>query len=140
MAAEMEKKKTPTISHITSNGTDAMHLYANLVILALVGVLLSAYLSFQVYNPAVSFVSTVLSYVVVLLATFMLTKKDLEQKYGDLLKRIKRKYTRKIDNLKREHDTSTLERTIRNGTQTLIKNATAATITTRLAICPSVFS
>jgi tetratricopeptide (TPR) repeat protein len=122
MAAEMEKKTPPT-SRITSTGTAVMQFYANLVILALVGVLLSAYLSFQVYNPAVSFVSTVLSYVVVLLATYLLTKKDLEHKYGDLLKRIKRKYTQKIHNLKRDHDTSTLERTIRNGTQTLIKNA-----------------
>ncbi len=100
-----------------------MRLYANLVILGLLGVLLSAYLSFQVFDPKVSFVSTVLSYVVILLVTFLLTKKELEQKYGDLLKRIKRKYTLKVRKLKREHDTTTLERTIRNGTQTLIKNA-----------------
>jgi tetratricopeptide (TPR) repeat protein len=100
-----------------------MQLYANLVIMGIVGVLLSAYLSFQVFDPAVSFISTVLSYVVILLATFLLTKKDLEKKYGDLLKRIRRKYTQKIHKLKREHDTTTLERTIRNGTQTLIKNA-----------------
>ncbi len=100
-----------------------MHLYANLVILGLAGVLLSAYLSFQVLNPSVSFVSTVLAYVIVLLATFLLTKKDLDQKYGDLLKRIKRKYGQKIHKLKIDHDMTTLERTIRNGTQTLIKNA-----------------
>mgnify|MGYP005842130825 CR=1 FL=1 len=100
-----------------------MQLYANLVILGLIGALLSAYLSFKVFDPTVSFVSTVLSYVVLLLATFLLTKKDLEQRYSDLLNRFKRKYSLKIRKLKREHDTTTLERTIRNGTQTLIKNA-----------------
>ncbi|WP_207681255.1 tetratricopeptide repeat protein [Desulfonema magnum] len=36
---------------------------------------------------------------------------------------LKRTYKKKIHQLKKEHDTTTLEKTIRDGTQTLIKNA-----------------
>ncbi len=100
-----------------------MHLYGNLMILGLVGVLLAAYLSFQVVSPKVTFLTTALVYLLVLLTTFLLTKKEFEERYTALLGRIKRAYNQKIRKLRREHDTTMLERTIRNGTKTLIKNA-----------------
>lgn len=100
-----------------------MHIYANLMILALLGVALSAYLSFQEVDRHVSFISIVLSYMVFLLVTHILTKREMEARFADLLARVRKKYRLKIVKLKRDHDTSTLERTIRDGTRTLIKNA-----------------
>ncbi len=100
-----------------------MRIYANLIILGLIGIALSAYISFQIFNPNVSFVSILLSYMVVLLTSFLLTKKEMEDYYTNLIRKMKTKYHLKIRKIKREHDTATLERTIRNGTQTLIKNA-----------------
>lgn len=102
---------------------DRMQIYANLMILALLGVALSAYLSFQEVGRHISFISIVLSYVVFLLVTHLLTKRELEARFGELLARVRKKYQIKIVKLKQEHDTSTLERTIRDGTRTLIKNA-----------------
>ncbi|MDM8523161.1 tetratricopeptide repeat protein [Desulfococcaceae bacterium HSG8] len=100
-----------------------MSFYANLVILGLTGTGLSAYLFFRVPDPNISFMSSTLSYILSLLITFILTKKDVEREYEDVIDCLKKEYKTKIHRLKREHDTTTLEKTIRDGTQTLIKNA-----------------
>ncbi len=100
-----------------------MHIYVNLIILGLIGVALSAYLSFQELNQNVAFISSLLSFTAFLLITYFLTKKEMEIQFNEILQKVRKKYNLKIHKLKKEHDTTTLERTIRNGTQTLIKNA-----------------
>lgn len=100
-----------------------MNIYASLIILGSVAVGLSAYLPFQIPNKSVSFISTILSSIFSLLITFILTKRWLEEEHDAKIRVLRERYERKIRRLKKEHDTTTLEKTIRDGTQTLIKNA-----------------
>ncbi len=100
-----------------------MNIYASLIVLGSVAVGLAAYLPFQIKNTAVSFIATILSSILSLLITFILTKRWLDEEYEGKTRLVREKYERKIRRLKKEHDTTTLEKTIREGTQTLIKNA-----------------
>ncbi len=100
-----------------------MNIYATLIILGSVAVGLSAYLPFQIPNRSVSFISTIFSSIFSLLVTFIITKRWMEQEYEEKIKTLEKRYERKIKRLKKEQDTITLEKTIREGTQTLIKNA-----------------
>lgn len=100
-----------------------MNIYTSLIILGSVAVGLSAYLPFQIPNKSVSFISTIFSSIFSLLVTYIITKRYMEQEHEAAIKTLKDKYERKIRRLKKEHDTTTLEKTIRDGTQTLIKNA-----------------
>ena len=100
-----------------------MHFYVYLIIMGLASLGLSAFSSFQISDPSISFISTAFAYIVSLLLTFILTWKKAEREYNERLDGLKKEHQLKIHKLKREHDTTTLEKTIRDGTQTLIKNA-----------------
>lgn len=100
-----------------------VHMYAFMFILSLMVISLSAYLHFQVSDRTVSYISIMLLFIVALLIMFMITRKQTTDEYEARIGRIKDEYTNKIQRLRNEHDTSTLEKTIRDGTQTLIKNA-----------------
>ncbi len=100
-----------------------MNIYTSLIILGSVAVGLSAYLPFQIPNKSVSFISTIFSSIFSLLITYIITRRYMEQEHEAAMKTLKERYERKIRRLKKEHDTTTLEKTIRDGTQTLIKNA-----------------
>lgn len=100
-----------------------MIFYMQLIILGLAGVALSAYFSSGATDPGITFVSIILSYALSLLITFIITKREVEKECDDVISSLKAEYKIKIRRLKREHDTTNLEKTIRDGTQTLIKNA-----------------
>ena len=53
----------------------------------------------------------------------MVTRKWVEEQAEIKSLKLKEENDKRIRNLKKEHDTTTLEKTIRDGTQTLIKNA-----------------
>jgi tetratricopeptide (TPR) repeat protein len=106
-----------------SSGGMVMNIYSNLVVLGLIGIILLGFASFQVLSPVVSFALTVFSFSIFLLITFINVKAWIEREYDRKISRLKEKYERKIYRLRHEHDTATLERTIRDGTKTLIKNA-----------------
>jgi tetratricopeptide (TPR) repeat protein len=57
------------------------------------------------------------------LVAFLVTRQCDEERHGEEVARINEESEGRIRRLKREHDTTTLEKTIRDGTQTLIKNA-----------------
>ncbi len=100
-----------------------MNIYFNLIILGVIGIVLLGFASFQVLTPIVSFAVTVFSFVVFLLITFINVKAWIEREHDRKITRLKEQYERKIYRLKHEYDTATLEKTIRDGTKTLIKNA-----------------
>ncbi len=100
-----------------------MAVYAVFIILSLTGAAVSGFFFFKVSSPGLSFISTTLSYVVSLLIMLVITKKNSEKEYNSIITGLKEEYKLKISRLKREYDTTTLEKTIRDGTQTLIKNA-----------------
>lgn len=100
-----------------------MNIYISLIIVGSIGVGISSYVPFQISNQFVSFLTRVLSTVLCLLVTFLVTKRWVEKEYDEKMRTLKEKYEGKIHGLKKEYDTTTLEKTIRDGTQTLIKNA-----------------
>ncbi len=100
-----------------------MGFYTYLIFMGLGGIGLSAYCSFRVSDPGISFISTVLSYILSIVITFIITKREIEGECSEIIDDLKKEQKTKILRLKREHDTTTLERTIRDGTKTLIKNA-----------------
>jgi len=100
-----------------------MNIYLGLIIVGSVSVGLSAYLPFQIPNKYAAFVFTVLYTVVSLGTTFFITKRWMEKAYDEKIEGLKHWYENRIMGLKKEYDTTTLEKTIRDGTQTLIKNA-----------------
>lgn len=99
------------------------YTYIGLIILGISTVGICAYLPVLIPGPFISFLTVVLSSVLSLLITFIVTKKWLDDHYEQRARGIREENERRVKRLKREHDTSTLERTIRDGTQTLIKNA-----------------
>ena len=100
-----------------------MHIYSNLVILGLVGIGLTAFMSYQVMDRNIYFITTVLAYILSLVIAYVLTKKSLDDKFGGIIENLKKQHKIKVGKLKNDHDTTMLEKTIRDGTKTLIKNA-----------------
>ena len=100
-----------------------MNIYSNLILLGVIGIVLLGFASYSVLTPLVSFTLTSFSFVVFLLITFINVNAWIEREHDRKITRLKEKYERKIYRLKHEHDTATLEKTIRDGTKTLIKNA-----------------
>lgn len=100
-----------------------MNIYTNLIALGAVAICLSAFLSSQIDSRHLSLFMTVLSSIFTLLITYVLTKRWIEDEHEKKIQALKDKYEKKIRRLKKEYDTTTLEKTIRDGTQTLIKNA-----------------
>lgn len=100
-----------------------MNPYPSLLAVGTIAVFLLAYLPFQIKNQHLAFVLTVMTSVISLSFIFLLTKQWLDKEHDKDRRETKEKYERKIRRLKKEHDTTTLEKTIRDGTRTLIKNA-----------------
>ncbi len=100
-----------------------MSVYTQLILVGTVAAAFAAYVPFQVASNYVSMVLIILSTTLSLLITFLITKGWMEKIYEDKMQKLKEMYEIKIRGLKKEHDTTTLEKTIRDGTQTLIKNA-----------------
>lgn len=100
-----------------------MNPYVSLIIVGTVAVGVSAYFPFQVANKNLSLLATVFTSVFSLFFTYLITKTIVEKDYEQRMSLERNKYERKIRRLKKDYDTITLEKTIRDGTQTLIKNA-----------------
>lgn len=100
-----------------------MNTYIGLISLGVVAVGLSAYLPFLIPTPAISFITVIFASVFSLLITYMVTRKWVEEQAEIKSLKLKEENDKRIRRLKKEHDTTTLEKTIRDGTQTLIKNA-----------------
>ncbi len=103
-----------------------MRVYVGLVSLGVVAVGISAYMPILVQgktNPVVSFLITVFSFIFPLLITFIVTQRWMEEKFEKVADKLKEESDERIRRLKKEYDTTTLEKTIRDGTRTLIKNA-----------------
>ncbi len=100
-----------------------MPIYANLTIIGLIGVLLSTFIYFNVDDKTVFLVSNILIYGIAVILAFGLTRKDFEEIYLAENEELKKDFKKKIRRIKQEHDTLTLEKTIRDGTRTLITNA-----------------
>ncbi len=100
-----------------------MNTYVGLIALGVIAVALSAYLPFVIPTKAISFITVIFASVFSLLITFVITRKWMDDYYQQKIKKLKQENERRIKRLKRDHDTTTLEKTIRDGTQTLIKNA-----------------
>jgi len=98
-----------------------MPVYTLSVILSLITIMLLSHLFFST-EKSLSIIIFLL-YIISLIITFIVTKREVEEKYDEKMISLKKKFGSKIRNLKREHDILTLEKTIRNGTRTLIKNA-----------------
>lgn len=98
-----------------------MRNYTHLIVIGLVAFVLVIYLFFEVFE--INIFIMISSYVISLLITYIITKKELEVRHDGIIHSLKKKYNIRIRKLKREHDTATLEKTIRDGTKTLIKNA-----------------
>jgi tetratricopeptide (TPR) repeat protein len=104
-------------------GGREMNVYSNLILLGVTGIALMAVTSFRLLEPPMAFALAVASYCVFLGLALFNTKTWMEKKHGKEIENLKQTYEKKIRRLKYEHDTATLEKTIRNGTKTLIKNA-----------------
>jgi tetratricopeptide (TPR) repeat protein len=100
-----------------------MHIYANLVVLGLGGMALISFSAFQVFTPAITFLLSFFVFLVFLLVAFLNTRAWIEKEHHRKIRTLKEQYERKIRRIKNEYDTATLEKAIREGTKTLIKNA-----------------
>lgn len=100
-----------------------MHIYANLVVLGLGGMALITFSTFQVFTPAITFLLSFFVFLVFLLVAFLNTRAWIEKEHYRKIRTLKEQYERKIRRIKNEYDTATLEKAIREGTKTLIKNA-----------------
>lgn len=100
-----------------------MRIYTQLIFMGIAGLMISVYLPLQIGDKQVSLLSLAILYLMSLSLMFILTKKETEKKYNDILSSLKKKYEDRLSHLKLEYDTITLEKTIRDGAQTLIKNA-----------------
>lgn len=100
-----------------------MHIYVNLIILGTAGIALLIFSSIQAFNPLISLPLAVFSYGVFLTIAFFNTRTWLDKEHNRKIRFLKEKYEKKIRRIKNEYDTAMLEKTIREGTKTLIKNA-----------------
>jgi len=118
------KKKFSFLPGIHDKRPDTeMNIYVSLTILGIITVGLSTYLPVQLSDNYLSFLLITSSTLLSLLAAFAITKKSVEKECEEKIQELKERSENKIMGLKKEHDTTTLEKTIRDGTQTLIKNA-----------------
>lgn len=100
-----------------------MNTYVGLITLGVCAIGLSAYLPFLIPSRGISLITILFAAIFTLLITFMVTRKWMEDQFNAKMSKLAEENERKIRRLKKEHDTTTLEKTIRDGTQTLIKNA-----------------
>lgn len=100
-----------------------MHIFANLAVLGLAGIALIAFSSFPVFSPLVTFLVCFFSFLVFLLVAYVNARAWIEKEHHRKIRALTDRYERKIRRIKNEYDTATLEKTIREGTKTLIKNA-----------------
>lgn len=100
-----------------------LNIYTNLAVVGLLFLALIGYISFQVADKNIAFLAISLSFILGMLINYLVTRKGAKEEYAVIINRIKEDHLAKIKRLRNEHDTSTLEKTIRDGTRTLIKNA-----------------
>lgn len=100
-----------------------MDIFTNLAILGISGIALIGFSSFRVFSPVVTFFLCIFLYLVFLLVAYLNARSWLDKEHHRKLRMLKERYERKIRRIKNEYDTATLEKTIREGTKTLIKNA-----------------
>lgn len=100
-----------------------MRIYSNIIILGITGIILLAFSTMRMLDPWLSFGLSAVFFIVFLLITFANIRISVQREYEGEIRHLKETYEKKIRRLKHEHDTTTLEKTIRNGTKTLIKNA-----------------
>ncbi len=100
-----------------------MRLYSNAIILGITGTVLLAFTAMRMLEPYIAFSLSVFIYIIFLFIIFANLKVSVEKETGRETGLLKQKYENRIRRLKNEQDTTTLEKTIRNGTKTLIKNA-----------------
>jgi len=100
-----------------------MPIFANLIMLGIVGVALLAFSSLGVLSPSITFFISAVTFIAFFAIAFLNTRTWLEQEHRNKIQLIKDRYEQKIRRLKYEYDTATIEKTIRDGTNTLIKNA-----------------
>lgn len=99
------------------------HMFGVLIGLGVFAVGICAILPMIVPNPVTAVFTVIFASVLSLLITFILTRKWIESEYEEKFSRLKEETDGRVRRLKVAHDTATLEKTIREGTQTLIKNA-----------------
>ena len=100
-----------------------MRTYSNIIILGITGIVLLAFSALQILDPWLAFGIAAVVYIIFLIITFANIRISVQREYEGEIRQLKDTYEKKISRLKHEHDTTTLEKTIRNGTKTLIKNA-----------------
>ncbi len=94
-----------------------------LILMGILAIGVSAYLPVAIPTHAIAVMSVLFASVITLLITFIVTRKWIEDLNREAMEKASRENEKKIRTLKQEHDTTTLEKTIRDGTQALIKNA-----------------
>ncbi len=107
----------------TLSGDISMRIYSNIIILGITGIVLQAFSALQMLDPWLSFALSAIVYIIFLIITFANIRISIQREYEGETLRLKEGYEKRIRRLKHEYDTTTLEKTIRNGTKTLIKNA-----------------
>ncbi|MDM8525040.1 tetratricopeptide repeat protein [Desulfococcaceae bacterium HSG8] len=105
------------------SGVARMNIYISLIIVGSAAVGFMTSIPYHMPNSYVAFITTVLCTALYILVTFLITKRWMEKKYEEMIDKLKDDHQKKTTVLKKEHDMITLEKTIRDGTQTLIKNA-----------------
>jgi len=105
------------------SGDIFMRTYSNIIILGVTGIVLLAFCSMRMLDPWLAFGLSAAFFIVFLIITFANLRISVQREYEEEISTLKETYEKKVQRLKYEHDTTTLEKTIRNGTKTLIKNA-----------------
>jgi len=105
------------------SGDISMRTYSNIIILGITGIVLLAFCSMRILEPYLAFGLSAVFFIVFLIITFANLRISVQREYEEEIRTLKETYEKKVQRLKHEHDTTTLEKTIRNGTKTLIKNA-----------------
>lgn len=100
-----------------------MPIYVNIAILGVTGLFLLIFLSLGVFQTHIALMLAIFSYVVFVFIALVNTRTWMEKEHNRKIRYLREKYEHKIRRLKKDHDTAMLEKTIRDGTRTLIKNA-----------------
>lgn len=113
----------PIQGSLKSYGGKKINAYLNLIAIGLLALFLLGYVLYRVDDNKIAFITMSLAIILSMVLQNLITRKIVKEEYEAIIKNIEEEYTSKIKRLRSEHDTSTLEKTIRDGTRTLIKNA-----------------
>gem|GEM_PF-779744 len=107
----------------TKTSDNGMNVYIGLTIVAFMAVCLSAYLPFQTSDKSVSILMIIVSTIFSMTLTFVITMQWRKKIKDERIRKIEAEHEKKIHMMEKKHDTTNLEKTIREGTLALIKNA-----------------